>query len=112
MGDDRTGTGFVNIHLFNSSERLTETFKKLGIFWGISLVSVLIPVFHFVSVPLFFILGIFFAVQTFKSVGRVIDGEAVCPHCQNKVLIKPAGVQWPLTEICQNCARVVRMNRQ
>ncbi|WII71854.1 hypothetical protein QJS83_15425 [Bdellovibrio sp. 22V] len=109
VGDDRETQGSVQIHLSSPPERMSQALKKIGIFWGIALVSVLIPVFHFVLVPLFFGLGIFFAIRSYKSEGKVLGGETSCPHCGTKVEIKPAELQWPLSEICQNCARVVRI---
>lgn len=112
VSDDRRSEGYVTLIYFNPAQKTREALKKLAIFWGISIVSVLIPVFHFVSVPLFFGLGIFFAYRTYKSEGRVIEGLTRCPHCQTEVKVKPAEIQWPLTEICQNCARVVRIERK
>lgn len=111
VNDERRSEGFVYIHHFSPPERMTQALKKLGLFWGIALVSVLIPVFHFVLVPLFLILGIFFAHRSYKSEGRILSGETRCPHCQTEVQVKPAELQWPISEICQNCARVVRMER-
>ncbi|WP_413944560.1 hypothetical protein [Bdellovibrio sp. HCB-162] len=111
VGDERRTDGIVYIKHFSPPERMSQALKKLALFWGIALVSVLIPVFHFVTVPLFFFLGLFFARRTYKSEGRVLSGETRCPHCQTEVKVKPAELQWPITEICQNCARVVRIER-
>ncbi|KYG64763.1 hypothetical protein AZI86_11190 [Bdellovibrio bacteriovorus] len=112
VSDDRRSEGYVNVVYFNPAARMKEALKKLALFWGIAIVSVALPVVHFVTVPLFFCLGIFFAYRTYKSEGRVIEGLTRCPHCENEVPIKPAELQWPLTEICQNCARVVRIERK
>ena len=92
--------------------RTRVALKKLAIFWGIALVSVLLPVVHFVLVPLFFFLGFFFAYRGFKSEGQVLSGETTCPHCGTKVVVKKQELAWPITEICQGCARVVRMERE
>ncbi len=112
VNDDRRTPGVVYVHYFSPPERMAQSLKKLGLFWGIALVSVLIPVFHFVLVPLFLILGLFFARRSYKSEGQVLGGETRCPHCQTEIKVKPAELQWPLSEICQNCARVVRMEKK
>lgn len=112
VSDERRSEGYVSVVYFNPAGRMKEAVKKLALFWGIAIVSVALPVVHFVTVPLFFILGIFFASRTYKSEGRVIEGLTRCPHCEHEVPIKPAELQWPLTEICQNCARVVRIERK
>jgi len=112
VSDERREPGYVMVKYFSPPEKMTQALKKLGLFWGIALVSVLIPVFHFVLVPLFFFLGIFFGYRSYKSEGRVLGGETHCPHCKNEVKVKPAELQWPVSEICQNCARVVRMEKK
>ncbi|MFS4457971.1 hypothetical protein [Bdellovibrio sp. HCB2-146] len=112
VGDDRNTEGFLEVHLFSPREKLQQSLKKLALFWAIALVSVLIPVFHFVLVPLFFFLGIFFAYRSSKSDGQVLGGRSTCPHCQKEVAIKRAELQWPLSEICQNCTRVLRISRK
>ncbi|HEX7674066.1 MAG TPA: hypothetical protein VF412_07840 [Bdellovibrio sp.] len=112
VSDERRSPGFVYIEIFNQAQRTRVALKKLAIFWGIALVSVLLPVVHFVLVPLFFFLGFFFAYRGFKSEGQVLSGETTCPHCGTKVVVKKQELAWPITEICQGCARVVRMERQ
>lgn len=112
VSDDRRSEGFVEVELFHQSDRMKVVLKKLAIFWSISILSILIPVFHFVLVPLFFFLGIYFAYRSSKSEGRVLSGKTQCPHCQNEVIVKEAELQWPLSEICQNCARVLRIEKK
>lgn len=109
VSDERRTSGEVEVEYFSPRQRTQVAVKKLFLFWGIALVSVLIPIFHFVTVPLFFGLGLFFAYRSYQSQGQVLTGETTCPHCQNKVIIQKAELQWPLSEICQNCARVVRI---
>lgn len=112
VNDERRSEGFVYIQDFSRSDRALQAFKKLGLFWGIALLSILIPVFHFVTVPLFFFLGLFFAFRSYKAEGKVLGGETFCPHCQYPVKIKPTELLWPLSEICQNCTRVIRIERK
>ena len=112
VGDDKITEGFLEVHLFSPREKMQQSLKKLALFWFIALLSVLIPVFHFVLVPLFFFLGIFFAYRSSKSEGQVLGGMSKCPHCQKEVPIKKAELQWPLSEICQNCTRVLRISRK
>lgn len=109
VGDERHSEGTIRLHTMNSSQRMGQALKKLAMFWGIALFSILIPVFHFVTVPLFFCLGVFFFYRGYKSEGVVLGGEVSCPHCNQKVTIKPTAIEWPLSEICQSCARVLRI---
>ncbi|UOF02266.1 hypothetical protein [Bdellovibrio reynosensis] len=109
VSDERRNPGEVEVEYFSPRQRTQVALKKLFLFWGIALVSVLIPIFHFVTVPLFFGLGLFFAYRSYQSQGQVLSGETHCPHCQNKIVVQKAELQWPISEICQNCARVVRI---
>lgn len=109
VGDERHREGMISVHTMTPSERMVQALKKLALFWGIAVLSILIPVFHFVTVPLFVCLGIFFFYRGYKSTGVVLGGEVNCPHCDQLVTIKPATIEWPLSEICQNCARVLRI---
>ncbi|XGC82239.1 hypothetical protein ACES2L_07050 [Bdellovibrio bacteriovorus] len=109
VSDERRSSGTVEVEYFSPRQRTQVALKKLFMFWGIALVSVLIPIFHFVTVPLFLGLGLFFAHRSYQSRGQVLTGETHCPHCQDKIVIQKAELQWPLSEICQNCTRVVRV---
>lgn len=111
VGDERRSPGTVIVHPLSKTEKLIKACKKLGLFWALAVFSVLVPVLHFFLVPLFLVLGIYLALRSYKSLGQVVSGETRCPHCQSEIHIKPGDLQWPLTEICQTCARVVRMLR-
>ena len=112
VSDDRRSEGFVEVQMFHQSDRMKLMLKKLAMFWALAIFSILIPVFHFVLVPLFFFLGIYCAYRSSKSEGVVLSGKTSCPHCQSEVIIKKAELQWPLSEICQNCARVLRIEKK
>lgn len=111
VSDERQSPGFAYIEFFNPAQKTQVAIKKLAIFWGIALLCVLIPVFHFVLVPLFFFLGFYFARRGYKAEGQVLGGETTCPHCHTQVIIKKQELNWPITEICQGCARVVRIEK-
>ena len=112
VGDDRRTVGFVYIETFNQAQKTRAALKKLALWWGLALVSVLIPVFHFVLVPLFFFLGFYFTYRGYKSEGAVLGGSTKCPHCGAEVTVAKAALNWPISEICQGCARVVRMEKK
>ena len=111
VNDDRREPGVITVREFSPRDRMMNALKKLALWWGASILSVLIPVFHFVTVPLFFFLGIFMAYRDYKSPGLVLSGNTTCPHCQTSIQMKKTNLQWPLVEICQSCARVVRMEK-
>jgi hypothetical protein len=107
--DERRTPGYLEIKIFNPADKTRTAIKKLALWWGLSILSILIPVFHFVLVPLFFFLGFFFARKGYKSEGEVLGGATSCPHCGAAIKVDKGELNWPVTEICQGCARVVRM---
>lgn len=111
VNDDRRTQGTAYIKHYTPPERMMAALKKLGMVWGVAILCVLIPVFHFVLVPLFLVLGIVLAHRTYKSEGLVLEGSVPCPHCQTEVTMKKGELRWPISEICQGCARVVRIER-
>jgi len=55
--------------------------KKLALFWTLAVVSVVIPVLHFVLVPAFFFIGIFVFFLPFKNTHVLPKGSYRCPKC-------------------------------
>jgi len=110
VNDERVSEGVLEVHYFNSGERMMNALKKLALFWVLAILSILVPVLHFVLVPLFFFLGIFFFYRSYKSEGKVLAGTVSCPHCNTVMILNPTELHWPVSEICQNCARVVRIH--
>lgn len=112
VNDDRRTEGVVRVKEFHPQDRMMNAIKKLAMFWGIMILTVFIPVFHFILVPLFFFIGLFMARRAYKSEGRVISGVVPCPNCSTKVEVSRGDLNWPISEICQNCARVVRLEKK
>lgn len=108
-GDEKRGYGEIEVHHFSPKERIANSLKKLMLFWGLAAVCVLIPGLHFVLVPLFLIVGIYFFQKTYKIKSQAVQGHVNCPACQKNIVIGKSLLDWPLTEICQNCVTTVRI---
>lgn len=109
VNDERRTEGFVLIKKFNKAQKLKASLKTLGLFWGAILLIAPFPVLHIVLPPILFFTGIFMARRTYKSEGRLLSGETTCPNCKGPVSVKKSELNWPITEICQSCGFVVRM---
>lgn len=72
-----------------SRKELTfSSLKKLGSFWVLAVISVVIPVLHFVLVPLFLVMGVVAFFRQMKNTHFLKDGEFICPSCSRKSAIK------------------------
>ena len=72
-------------------QRLARTLGGLGMFWGLGLVSVFIPVAHFVLVPTFVIGGIVMAIKRAGEDRRLLWVRGACPRCGAQQDLKPGG---------------------
>lgn len=112
VGDQRIGLGRVSVREFTPNQKLGNALKKLLLFWLAAACCVVIPALNFILVSLFFVLGIIAFSKTIKLNGKVIKGQAECPHCKHHVKIHSALLAWPLKEICQSCGRAIRINKK
>lgn len=86
-----------------SAERWKRAFKVLGITWGAALLCVLVPVLHFVLVPLFIVVGLalFYRQLSFRM---LLDaGRLPCPACKTEFQTKQVAFNWPRYERCTHC---------
>lgn len=85
-------------------ERLARTAAALGVCWGLALVSVFIPVAHFILVPTFFIAGIAVAVARAREATRLLGVHGVCPRCEQEQDFEAGGRFTPSRSLdCQKC---------
>nr|BFD63381.1 hypothetical protein BdHM001_20620 [Bdellovibrio sp. HM001] len=107
---DKIEYGHAEIRRFSRTEILQKSLKQLVLFWGLAVISVLLPVVHFVLVPLFFVMGAYLALQARKQKQEIISGTVNCPQCQQPVTINKSAFLEEHTEICQHCASVVKIS--
>lgn len=88
----------------SKKEKLRASLKKLGIFWGLMIASVFIPVFHFVLVPLFFFLGIGYFFFQMKQTHMVDHLTFNCPKCEKENKIDKMYFKDSVRFRCQACS--------
>jgi hypothetical protein len=110
--NDMDKYSLANLQVTSMSEwnRLLLAAKNLGICWGGALLCVLIPVLHFVLVPLGILLGIIVFIYKAKLRQFVSASEISCPACQSKIHLRAKPFNWPLRETCSQCHSQLQMN--
>ena len=82
------GTQFdLNIpvtHL-SQSDRLRKALKTFGFVFALALVSILIPVFHFVLVPLFLLASVVMAFRQYNKIYEFNLAGVPCPKCNENL---------------------------
>ena len=71
--------------------RAGRVLAGLGTFWGLGLVSVFIPVAHFILVPTFVVAGIVMAVKRGREDHRLVLLRGACPRCGAAQEFRPGG---------------------
>jgi hypothetical protein len=91
------------LRTLRAQERKEHALKALGMFWGISLLSAPLPPIHWVTVPGFFLFGIYWALRKLRE-GVFLEGlRFPCPECGGEVELPPQGKQNPLAFVCPHC---------
>ena len=71
--------------------RLARVLAGLGLFWGVALLCVFIPVAHFILVPTFLLTGIAVAIKRAREDRRLILLRGACPRCGAAQEFRPGG---------------------
>ena len=102
--------GTVTIRRFNRDERVRRALAGLGKWWGIAVVSVLIPVAHFVLVPSFLAYGAWQFFQRLGTAELAVDARGTCPDCGAEQALELAP-RWraPQPVTCRQCHRGLQL---
>lgn len=98
--------GSVTIQTFDRAHRVRRAMAGLGKWWGVGLLTVLIPVAHFVLVPSFLAYGLWQCFQRLGTVELASEARGTCPDCGAEQALDLA-VRWraPQTVTCRQCHR-------
>jgi len=83
------------------------TFAKAG---GATLLSVFIPVLHFVTVPVGLIVTAFLTYSAYKKKYVLKNFEVHCPNCDKKSTTSVSGSELPLRTFCSHCRHMIYIN--
>jgi hypothetical protein len=98
--------GTLTIRMFEKPERMRRALLALGKWWGVALLSVFIPVAHFLLVPSFFLYGIWELVQRLGTAEVALPARGTCPDCGTEQPLD-LGARWrvPQEVTCRKCGR-------
>ena len=108
----KNNEGILLIKNFSQTERIKRTFKTGGMWLGITIVGVFIPVLHILIVPLGLIATIIGSIYSYKKRSIITSGSGICPECNKKVEIFEKDLDLPFFEMCSNCKAQLRVVKQ
>ncbi|OLB17615.1 MAG: hypothetical protein AUI99_03760 [Gemmatimonadetes bacterium 13_1_40CM_3_69_22] len=102
--------GTLTIQGFNRQQRMRRALRELGKWWGVALLSVLIPVAHFVLVPSFLLYGAWQFWQRLGTAELATEARGTCPDCGTEQTFELAP-RWrtPQPVTCKQCHRGLRL---
>lgn len=109
---ETTTPGEVRIQIWDKKARLKRATKFWGAFWLMALVSVFIPGLHFILVPALLIIGPMIAWTIYQQDRVILGGEGKCPDCGATLQIARAQDHWPLSDLCTQCYRTVKIQKR
>jgi len=99
----KTQAGFVTIREWDAAGRTQRAIKSWGIAWGLALASILIPLAHFVLVPLFLLAGPIVAYFTYAQSEMIFAGDGLCPTCEKPFQVGKRSVKDRFHDVCTSC---------
>lgn len=106
---DRRSEGTVHVQKWNSRERLIRALKTLGACWALAMISVLIPLAHFILVPAFLLAGPIAAFAVYQRESMIMGGKGTCPNCDAPFTVAKGKVRWPFQDLCSQCQSQVML---
>src|SRR3990167_5158528 len=100
---DKCAVHELQAHVFTQHERMKRALVRLFSFIALAVISILIPVLHFILVPLFGLLAPFIAVKTYQEEVIIDECTLTCPECQKPAAFSKNSGQWPLHNSCSHC---------
>jgi hypothetical protein len=90
---------------FDRPQRMRRAAKALGGFWGAMVVSVFIPIAHFVLVPSFLFIGVWQFVRRLKTAALLRGAHGRCPDCGAEQDFEIGSARFPQSVACASCHR-------
>ena len=112
MKGNESASSVAELHTrtFTPGERMGRAGKLLGISWLLEVVTLFIPIAHFVLVPLFLIAGPVMAVMRYKSESVMEKAHGVCPECANTIDIElEPNDKLPKRTYCPVCSKPLQL---
>jgi len=101
----------LDLFHWDKMQAKAKALKWAGGVLGFGLLTIFIPIVHFVSVPAA-ILGapvVFFVVSKVFATGTEFQGSIKCPDCTNEFRLDGTTKSWPHYINCDGCRTSIKM---
>ena len=98
--------------IFDSKDRGRNALKTIGLFLALAAGAVLIPFWHFILAPTFFILAWVMGMEKYSEKSVSAGGEGACPHCLKTLKIGKSAWKEKITDTCEFCFQELEIRPQ
>lgn len=102
--------GLVITRKYDEKERNRRILKYSGGCVGAAIISIFIPLLHFILVPGFFIAAIAFAVINSRP-ANIERAKAKCPECGVDFVISKGKPVFPIEDVCASCHHKITISK-
>lgn len=106
----KTTVGKIEVREIPQAERVQRGMKIGGALLVAAIVSVFVPVLHFILVPGFLILGLVFGFTTYLTRSEVLEGQFDCPVCGQLNELPKQSLELPCGRRCLKCHYDLTLN--
>lgn len=104
----------LDIHVLTAKERVVRSAKAFGQFFGVAILCVFVPVFHFVLVPVALIIAVVMGFRKYQETLIIKQSEFLCPGCGKSILTKQPSLHAAnpsLRLFCNSCLRTTTLQK-
>jgi hypothetical protein len=108
--NESTTHGPMEVLEFSEQGRVKRAWLMALKCLGITALCVLIPVAHFILVPLgLLVVTPIMTVYTFRVKTKILSATVTCPACQKPLNVLASQEQYPIYENCSSCHRQITL---
>jgi len=107
----KNSSAILNLHHWDKMQANAKALKWAGSVLGFGLLTIFIPIVHFVSVPGAIIATpvVYLVVSKLFASGTEFKGSAKCPDCAAELHLDGACKDWPHYVNCDNCRTSIKI---
>jgi hypothetical protein len=109
--DGKRTNGTVVVQFWDRKQRRARALKAAGISLGLAVVSILIPLAHFILVPSFLVAAFVIFPKIYNKESGVVGGKGICPNCNAPFVVVKGPFKWPIHDLCDKCQHTVTIEQ-
>ncbi len=95
-------SNITNIIKLSTKQRVVNTFKTSGVFLSLAIASIAVPLLHFILVPLFIGMALYFGIKTYEC-DILISVHQNCQSCEKPLDSNYLSNNQNYVFRCKNC---------